>query len=382
MYLIGDATSQERQHAADCPACQGRIAALTTPLTHFREAVRAWSGAASTKDRAAEMRWTVIPATDHLERLLLPTSVQVPWYRSFASGIRDLFAGEVPLADLTSRPVLVRDIWRDYGRQKRSWVMSLALQSAVVVALFSAATTKTVQEHVTRFVPLLAPPSMDDAPSTPKRELHAGGGGGGGDHSPLPPSQGRLPKAGLRQFTPPSAVVANANPILTMEPTIVAPPDTRLPQIDAANYGDPLGKIGVASNGSGSGAGIGSGKGGGVGSGNGLGYGAGDGYGTGGGIGGGVYRVGGGVSAPSLLYKVEPEYSEEARKSKHQGTVLLYVEIDLNGRAQNVRVINPLGQGLDEKAIEAVKKWKFRPGIKDGKPVRVAASIEVNFRLL
>jgi TonB family protein len=92
--------------------------------------------------------------------------------------------------------------------------------------------------------------------------------------------------------------------------------------------------------------------------------------------------VGGGVTAPALIYKVEPEYSEEARKAKYQGTVVLYVEVEPNGRAQNMRVIQSLGLGLDEKAMEAVRKWKFRPGNKNGKPVTVVATVEVSFRLL
>ena len=143
-------------------------------------------------------------------------------------------------------------------------------------------------------------------------------------------------------------------------------------------YGDPLSKFGGASNGTGSGGGIGSGSGGGVGSGKGGGFGPGE----GGGYGGGVFRVGGGVSAPTLLFKVEPQYSEEARKAKFQGTVTLYIEVDPSGRATNIRVVQSLGLGLDEKAEEAVKQWKFRPGYKDGKPVTVAATIQVNFRLL
>jgi TonB family protein len=88
------------------------------------------------------------------------------------------------------------------------------------------------------------------------------------------------------------------------------------------------------------------------------------------------------VSAPALLYKVEPEYSEEARKAKYQGIVVLRVIIDASGRATNAEVVRSLGLGLDEKAMEAVKKWEFRPGYKDGKPVAVMAQIEVNFRLL
>jgi len=204
------------------------------------------------------------------------------------------------------------------------------------------------------------------------------GGGGGGDRSPLPASKGKLPERSLRQFTPPVAVYNNLNPKLAMEPTIIAPPDVNLPQVNMSQYGDPLAKIGPPSNGPGSGGGIGSGSGGGVGSGKGGGYGPGE----GGGVGGGVFRVGGGVTAPTLLHKVEPEYSEEARKAKYQGTVILYIQVDTSGRAVNMRVIHSLGLGLDEKALEAVRQWRFRPGQKDGKPVTVEATIEVNFRLL
>lgn len=99
------------------------------------------------------------------------------------------------------------------------------------------------------------------------------------------------------------------------------------------------------------------------------------------GIGDSVYRVGGSVSAPVLIHKVEPDYTEQARNAKFQGTVLLYAEIAPDGKAKNIRVQRSLGMGLDEKAIEAVKQWKFKPGHKDGKPVTVVATIEVNFRL-
>ena len=152
----------------------------------------------------------------------------------------------------------------------------------------------------------------------------------------------------------------------------------RRPQHPANNYGDPLSKLGIPSNGIGSGGGIGSGSGGGVGSGKGAGVGPG----SGGGFGGGAYRIGGGVSAPSVLSKVEPEYSEEARKAKWQGTVVLSLVVDDQGRPQNLKVLRSLGLGLDQKAIEAVEKWRFKPGMKDGKPVPVMATIEVNFRLL
>jgi TonB family protein len=174
------------------------------------------------------------------------------------------------------------------------------------------------------------------------------------------------------------AVPNNLNPRLTMDPSIVAPPDLPLPQVAMSNYGDPLAKVGPLSNGPGSGGGIGSGSGGGVGAGSGPGVGAG----SGGGMGGGVFRIGGGVSAPILVYKVEPEYSDEARKAKYQGTVILVAIVDAKGQPADLRVVRSLGMGLDERAIEAVRKWRFRPGYKDGKPVAVIAQIEVSFRLL
>jgi TonB family protein len=377
MYLIGDSTVEERKHAEECAACQAKIASLALPLSGFRGAVRTWSDQVGARDRAAELRWTVIPASGHLERLLLPSAIDVPWYRSLWSGLRDLFQPEPPPLDITSKPVLVSNIWGQYGRQKKSWVMSVAMQSAFAALVFTVALTPTVRRKMNP-VSLVAPDLSAYQPQAAVKKDRTAGGGGGGDRSPLPASKGRAPKFALKQFTPPSAVVANLNPKLTMDPTLIGPPDLQPPNVNMSQFGDPLGRIGPASNGPGSGGGIGSGKGGGVGSGIGTGFGPGE----GGGIGGGVFRMGGGVSAPSLLSKVEPEYSEEARKAKYQGTVLLYVEVDTNGRAQNMRVLHSLGLGLDEKAMEAVKKWRFRPGMKDGKPVTVVATIEVNFRLL
>jgi TonB family protein len=375
MYLIGDVSIEEREHAEACLACQAKIVSLTTSIAHFRGAVRNWSDGARAKDRAAELRWTVIPASDHLARLLLP-ALDLPWYRSLWTGVRELFQPAPPLLDITSKPVLVQNIWGQYGRQKKSWVMSVALQSAVVVLVFTAALAPTVRHQIMGPSVVLVAPALP--PDVPAVNARTSGGGGGGDRSPMPASLGRAPKFALRQFTPPMAVVANLDPKLIMEPTLIGPPDVQLPNVNLSQYGDPLGKIGPASNGPGSGGGIGSGKGGGIGIGTGPGFGPGE----GGGIGGGVFRAGGGVSAPTLLSKVEPEYSEEARKAKYQGVVLLYVEVDPSGKAVNIRVLHSLGLGLDEKAMEAVKKWRFKPGVRDGKPVTVQAQIEVNFRLL
>lgn len=375
MYVIGDASVEERQHAAACPACQARIERLIASLAYFRGAVRNWSEQAGAKGRAAELRWTVMEPADHLQRLLLP-ALEMPWYRSLWSNVRDLVSPGIPLLDVTSKPVLVTNIWGQYGRQKKSWMMSVALQSVAVVLVASVASTHIEPQKVMQMIPLLAPRDFVQQPKA--AQTPSNGGGGGGDRSALPASKGRLPKVAMRQFTPPLAVILNPDPKLTIEPTIIAPPDVGMPQVSMAQYGDPLARLGPPSNGSGSGGGIGTGTGGGVGPGSGTGFGPGEGA----GIGGGVYRAGGGVSKPILMVKVEPEYSEEARKAKYQGTVQLYIEVDPSGRAQNIRVVQSLGLGLDEKAIEAVKKWKFRPGVKDGKPVTVAASVEVSFRLL
>jgi TonB family protein len=251
--------------------------------------------------------------------------------------------------------------------------MSFGFQIALIAIVVFALSTKPVQKVVKNTVAVFLPDAPVDVPKT----MH-GGGGGGGDRSPLPASKGKLPKPAPRQFVPPTAVINNPAPKLAMDPSILAPPDANLPNINMPNFGDPLGKLGPASNGTGSGGGIGSGKGGGVGSGTGGGVGPGE----GGGIGGGIYRAGNGVSKPELIHKVEPEYSEEARKAKFQGVVVLYIVVDQNGNAINPKVMKGLGLGLDEKALEAVKQWKFKPGYKDGKPVAVAATVEVDFRLL
>lgn len=317
---------------------------------------------------------------DHLDHLLAP-EMETPWFQSLFQNIRELIhPPELPPLQVTSKPVAVKDIWGLYGRKKQSGAYSLAIHIGVVVLLFTVASSKAVQKAAKDLTTTLIAPT-DLAPYMPKAEVKKqtmGGGGGGGDRSPLPAAKGRLPKPSLKQFTPPMQVLNNLNPKLPMEPTIVAPPDVKLPNVNLPNYGDPLAKLGPLSNGPGSGGGIGSGSGGGVGPGKGGGYGPGE----GGGVGGGVFRAGGGVTNPSVLYKVEPEYSEEARKAKYQGTVVLYVEVDPAGHPRNLRVLRSLGLGLDEKAIEAVEKWKFRPGFKDGRAVTVAAQIEVNFRLL
>jgi TonB family protein len=143
------------------------------------------------------------------------------------------------------------------------------------------------------------------------------------------------------------------------------------------NFGDPMSHAVLPSNGTGSGGGIGSGSGGGVGSGKGPGFCPGE----GGGTGGGVFRMGSGASPPRAIYSPEPEFSEEARKAKYQGVCTLGVIVDADGHPTNIRVLSSLGMGLDEKAIAAVKTWRFEPAMKDGRPVRFEIAVEVDFHL-
>ena len=316
------------------------------------------------------------PQDDHLDRLL-PTNVEPPWFVGLWNNIQEMIHPEkLPPLEVTSKPIPVKDIWGLYATDRKSMLYSVALQSTVVLLLFTVSFNKTVQDKVKETVTLIAP-VLQPIDMAPKKNTMQGGGGGG-NHSPQPAAKGKLPKIAMKQFVPPTEVVLNEHPKLVMEPTIVAPPDSVLPNVNMPNIGDPLAKLGPPSNGMGSGGGIGNGKGGGIGSGDGAGFGPG----SGGGFGGGAFRVGGGVSQPAVVYKVDPEYSEEARKAKYSGTVLLQLVVGIDGKANSIKVVKGVGLGLDEKAIETVQKWKFTPGKKNVQPVPVYATVEVNFRLL
>ena len=315
---------------------------------------------------------------DHLSRLLAPEAAEIPWFKSLYQNISELInPPKLPPLVLTSQPVAVKDIWGQYQRNPRSQAISVAIHAVVISLMLFVFTNKTVQRAVKNSVNMIDPNITPYQPDMKPKAKAMGGGGGGGDRSIIPVSKGKLPKPSMKQFVPPM-IATNEHPKLTMDPSIIAPPDTPLPNVNMPNWGDPLARMGTPSNGTGSGAGMGSGSGGGVGSGKGGGFGPGE----GGGVGGGVFRVGGGVSQPAVLYKVDPEYSEEARKAKYSGTVLLSVVVDIDGKARDIRVVKSLGMGLDEKAVEAVQKWKFKPGMKGGAAVNVRATIEVNFRLL
>ncbi|HEY6301793.1 MAG TPA: energy transducer TonB [Terriglobales bacterium] len=315
-----------------------------------------------------------------LHLLLHNQTLDEPIWRSLFRNIDDFFfPKKLPPLVLTSKPVPVRDIWGFYNYKRGGVAGSTiihVLAVAIIIAVALIARRAIPDKKPTATVILLDP---GDLPVLQPSKTQSGGGGGGGDRDKLQASQGRLPKQSLKQqFVPPMAVVRNPDPKLAMDPTIVVPPDIHLQQPKTLDLGDPMSHLPtVASNGTGYGGGIGSGNGGGVGSGSGNGYGPG----SGGGTGGGVFRVGNGVSAPKAIYTPEPEFSEEARKAKYQGVCVVWLVVGPDGRPRDIQVHRTLGLGLDEKAVEAVKTWRFEPAMKDGKPVSAQISVEVTFRL-
>ncbi len=303
------------------------------------------------------------------------------WYSSLVENLREtLFPRKLPPLALTSQPVAVPDIWEKRKNLGPSFVLSSSWHVILLVVLVIIPLIRYARSHPETNVQVrithieLSPYAAFLTPA----KNPAGGGGGGGERSRVDASKGRLPKFAMQQLTPPQVVLRNPTPKMVAEPTVVVPPQITFPQPNLPTLGDPLAQLITQSSGPGASGGIGTGSGGGVGSGTGPGVGPG----WGGGIGGGAFRVGGGVSAPVCAYCPDPLYSDEARKARYSGTVVLLIVVDTEGRSTDIRVVRGLGLGLDEKAIEAVRTWRFKPGQRGGTPVPVIATIEVTFRLL
>jgi periplasmic protein TonB len=274
------------------------------------------------------------------------------------------------------------EVWGQYNNYRTNGLVGSGIVHLALLGLLlagAAVGTQVVQQSKqSEVVTLVAPPP--DSYTLRASSNVVGGGGGGGDHDPLPAPKGKLPKFAVLQIAPPQIVLRNAAPKLTVEATVIVPPQVHLAENHMPTLGTPSAAAMPAappSNGTGSGGGIGSGSGGGVG----VGHGAGVGAGSGGGIGGGVFKVGGGISAPQAISAPDPQYTEEARRSKTQGTCTLWLIVDASGNPRDIRVVRGLGSGLDAKAMEAVRQWRFDPALKDGKPVNVEISVEVEFRL-
>jgi periplasmic protein TonB len=220
----------------------------------------------------------------------------------------------------------------------------------------------------------------------PKAEKKAGGGGGGGRETPTPASKGQLPKFSLTPpIIAPRPEPTPRPPSLPVPETVMVDPRLEPKRDELALTGLPNGVPGPPSAGPGSGGGMGDGKGGGMGPGDGRGVGPGNGY----NMGGGDPRLGGGSGAPAtsvdqqpiLLNNPQPRYTEEARKNKIQGTVLVRVLIGSDGAVKRVVVVRPLPDGLDEQAIQAAYQLRFKPAMKSGQPVSFWKPVAIEFNL-
>jgi len=286
--------------------------------------------------------------------------------------------GPQPLAAGNAREAV---IWKgvnpfEFKRDPTSGALSFVVHAVVIMlVLWLAAMSHraAVQVKETTITPVQftlydpPPPVMHTAKVT-------GGGGGGGEHRLIEPAKGHLPKIAKVETLPPQ-IARLEHPKLAVEPTLqVMIPDNSKMQ----NFGVTQSpQVTLVSQGSGSGSGFDHGTGGGIGMGHGLGAGPGG----GGGYGGGLMSVGGGVSAPVVIHSVDPDFTESARSANYQGTVSIQLIVDSQGNPQNVHVVHHLGMGLDEKAIQAVKEYKFRPAMYQGHPVAVQMVIDVDFRL-
>jgi TonB family protein len=254
--------------------------------------------------------------------------------------------------------------------RSQSSLVSLTIHAgAIALLLLASKQIAPPPSHVSTInvAPLLAP-------FLPRPHAGQAMGGGGGMHQVLPATAGHLPKL-APQFVPPTLEIVS-QPKLAMEMSIEAPPEAALFDRPLNGVGDPLSKFVNGSAGKGGPLGIGDGNDTGVGNRRGPGVGPGD------NLTGTVYRPGNGVTLPVVIRQIEPEFSDEARKAKHSGTVILRTDIDATGHPRNIRVVRSLGMGLDERAVNALMQWLFKPGTKDGKPVAVSAEVQVGFHLL
>jgi TonB family protein len=333
-------------------------------------------------------------ANDHLDRLLAPDTT-IPWYRSILADFQEMLHPEsLPPLELTSKPLAEKDmpgheLWGLYRTNKNSGVMSVLIHVGLFCLLWSITTSPTAIHLARQITILIAPPAPVHAIQPVEVKRSGGGGGNAGSRAlraPVP-LVAELPKPIMRHYTPPPPMDKMDKPSL-VTPQLYIPPEWVGTTDPNAHYGDPLsGLIGAAGN-FGNGMGYGGGPGTGFGTGSGGGYGGGSGTGTGNGVGPGngkgdtIYTAAKGMTPPEAIFHPEAEYTDEARKAQLNGKVVLSLVVETDGTPTNIEITRPLGLGLDRKAIEAVRQWKFKPATIAGKSVRARANVEVSFRLM
>jgi TonB family protein len=219
-----------------------------------------------------------------------------------------------------------------------------------------------------------------------------GGGGGGGLRQKLPPP--RAQRKGKSSFDSPIPLRKPPKPIAPVQKPEPPPPQPELKSEPLPPVVAPVATVAAStidhpgvidepapkqseSRGPGTGGGVGSGTGTGLGKGDGSGIGEG----SGGGMGGGPYRPGSGVMPPRLLREVKAAYTEEARRRNLEGAVVLEIVVRRDGSVSDVKLLNGLPSGLNERAIAAVRQWRFAPATRLGQPVDVIVEVEVEFKL-
>lgn len=216
-----------------------------------------------------------------------------------------------------------------------------------------------------------------------------GGGGGGALQKPLPPKAKRLgrstvsspmpPRRPPQPIEPPPQPAPEPPPALTSEPMpIVSAPIVQAPADDRNRAGVlQEARAETQSRGPGSGGGAGTGIGTGIGSGDGNGVGPG----SGGGTGGGPFRPGSGIEPPRLVREIRADYTEDARRRAIEGEVVLEIIVRRDGTVGDIRILKRLGGGLDDRATDAVRQWRFQPARRAGVPVDVIVEVAVEFKL-
>lgn len=313
-----------------------------------------------------------LPATS--SRSMLQNADATPWL-SRGSALPDPNTSNrlAPL-DTISRPIFTSDPLA-FKSDWKSRAISFAIHAAGIALVLALALRvhTTAMPHATTIVTLMEPQTSIPPITLPFMKA-MGGGGGGGAHELVVASKGHLPTVAKIEVTP-SQISRIDRPKLAIEPTEVVemPENNNLPNLGMVQSP----QIVLASQGRGSGSGFGQGLGGGIG----AGHGSGAGPGSGGGYGGGLMSVGGGVSAPQLIHSVEPEFTDDARRANYQGDVSIKLIVDSQGNPQDVRLASHLGMGLDEKALEAVRQYRFKSAMYQGHPVSVQIVINVAFHL-
>jgi len=285
---------------------------------------------------------------------------------SLWSNLRDaFFPAKLPPLVLESQPIPVVDRMASQQNPKATVSAIVIYALLICLMLWGAGRVHQIQKQkAMELTSVVVPPPV----AVDKDAMH----GGGGQKNPTPVTQGKLPKFALQQITPPKAPPMEQPKIRMPDATIEVQPNLKMANSNAPNFGMPSSTlVGPASMGTGRGTGIGDGNGPGLGPG------------SNGGYGGEVKQAGvGGVTKPSLIYEPMPEFSDEARKAKFQGVVTVSLIVDAQGRTQSVHLARGVGMGLDEKAIEAVQQYRFKPAKQNGKPVAVYLNVEVHFDIL